>query len=68
MKPGEVSKLLQLESAYTVFRLVEHEPAGKKPFAAVKAKLQSDLQKQKRAELQAALNQKLRKSAKIEVL
>ncbi len=68
MKPGEVSKLIQLGSAYTIFRLVEHEPAGKKPFAAVKAKLQSDLQKQKRAELQAALNQKLRKNAKIEVL
>ena len=42
--------------------------AGKTPFAAVKAKLQSDLQKQKRVELRAALNQKLRKNAKVEVL
>jgi foldase protein PrsA len=68
MKPGEVSDLIQLGNAYTIFRLVKHEPAGKTPFAAVKDKLQSDLQKQKRLELRAALNQKLRKNAKIEVL
>jgi parvulin-like peptidyl-prolyl isomerase len=68
MKPGEVSNLIQLGNAYTIFRVVEHEPAGKTPFEAVKAKLQSDLQKQKRAEVRAALNQKLRKSAKVEVL
>ncbi len=68
MKPGEVSTLIQLGNAYTIFRLVEHTPAGKTPFAAVKATLQSDLQKQKRVELRAALNQKLRKDAKVEVL
>ncbi len=68
MKPGEVSNLIQLGNAYTIFRLVEHQPAGKKPFAAVKVKLQSDLQKQKRAELRAALNQKLRKNANVQVL
>lgn len=68
MKPGEVSALIQLGEAYTIFRLVEHKRAGKTPFAAVKARLQSDLQKQKRVELRAALNQKLRKNAKIEVL
>jgi parvulin-like peptidyl-prolyl isomerase len=68
MKPGEVSKLIQLGNAYTLFRLVEHTPASRTPFAAARAKLQSDLQKQKRAELRAALNQKLRKDAKVEVL
>ncbi len=68
MKPGEISNLIQLGTAYTIFRLVAHEDAGKKPFAAVKARLQSDLQKQKRVELRSALNQKLRKTAKIEVL
>ncbi len=68
MKPGEVSKLIQLGNSYTIFRLVEHTPAGRIQFAAVKAKLQSDLQKQKRLELRAALNQKLRKNAKVEVL
>ena len=68
MKPGEVSDLIQLGNAYTIFRLVEHTPAVKTPFAAVKAKLQSDLQKQKRAELRASLNRKLRKNAKVEML
>jgi peptidyl-prolyl cis-trans isomerase SurA len=68
MKPGEVSNLIQLGNAYTIFRLVEHTVAGQIPFDAVKAKLQSALQQQKRVELRAALNQKLRKNAKIEVL
>ena len=68
MKPGEVSDLIRLGNAYTIFRLVEHKSAGKTPFAAVKAKLQSNLQKQKQADLRAALNQRLRKNAKIEVL
>jgi parvulin-like peptidyl-prolyl isomerase len=68
MKPGEVSNLIQLGNAYTIFRLVEHVPAGKTPFDKLKVKLQSDLQKQKRADLRAALNQKLRKNSKIQVL
>jgi peptidyl-prolyl cis-trans isomerase SurA len=68
MKPGEVSNVIQLGNAYTIFRLVEYERGGKKPFAAVKAGLRSDLQKQKRVELRAALNQRLRKGAKVEVL
>jgi parvulin-like peptidyl-prolyl isomerase len=68
MKPGEVSNLIQLGNACTIFRLVEHTRAGITPFAAVKAKLRSDLQKQKRVELRAALNRKLQKSAKVEAL
>lgn len=68
MKAGDVSKLIQLGNAYTIFRLVEHAPARRTPFAAVSAKLQADLQKQKRTELRAALGQRLRSNAKIEVL
>jgi parvulin-like peptidyl-prolyl isomerase len=68
MKAGEVSNLIQLGNAYTIFRLVEHQLAGKTPFAKVKAKLQSDLRKQKRVEIRAALNRELRKNAKIEIL
>jgi peptidyl-prolyl cis-trans isomerase SurA len=68
MKPGEVSSLIQLGNAYTIFRLVDHESAGKKPFAVVKDKLKANLQKQKQAEIRAVLNQRLRKSAKVEVL
>ena len=39
MKPGQVSDLIQLGSAYTLFRLNAHIPAGTTPFEEVKAKL-----------------------------
>lgn len=68
MKPGQVSDLIQLGPAYTLFRLNAHTPAGITPFAQVKVKLMSDLQKKKTEELRANLDKKLRKTAKIEVL
>ena len=68
MKPGQVSDLIQMGSAYTLFRLNAHIPAGETPFAEVKAKLMTDMQKDKTEQLRAALNKKLRKTAKIEVL
>jgi cytochrome c-type biogenesis protein CcmH/NrfG len=45
-----------------------HVAAGITPFAEVKAKLMSDLEKQRTEQLRSALDQKLRKNAKIEVL
>jgi len=68
MKPGEVSDLLQFGPNYTLFRLNAHTPAGKADFAAVKAQVQSDLQKARYNELRAELHKRLRKSAKVEVL
>jgi parvulin-like peptidyl-prolyl isomerase len=68
MKPGQVSDLIQMGPAYTLFRLNAHVPAGVTPFAEVKAKLMSDMQKSKTDQLRAELNKKLRKTAKIEVL
>lgn len=68
MKPGEVSGLIQLGSYYTIFRLEARVPAGTTPFAEVKAKLQSDLQKEREQRLRSALAEKLRKGAKIEIL
>lgn len=68
LKPGEVSDPIQLDRAWVVIRLNAHEPAGKTSFETIKTRLQSDLQNQKRVEIRAALNQKLRKGAKIEVL
>ena len=68
MKAGEVSDLIQLGNAYTLFRLNAHIPAGTSPFEEVKAKLMTDLQKEKNEHLRADLNKKLRKTAKIEVL
>ncbi len=68
MKAGQVSDLIQLGNAYTLFRLNAHTPAGTTPFEEVKAKLMTDLQNEKNERLRADLNKKLRKTAKIEVL
>ncbi|HYM77682.1 MAG TPA: peptidylprolyl isomerase [Candidatus Dormibacteraeota bacterium] len=68
MKPGQVSDLIQLGTAYTLFRLNAHVPAGTTPFDEVKTKLATDLQKEKNEHLRSALNKRLRKAAKIEVL
>jgi len=68
MKPGQVSDLIQLGAAYTLFRLNVHLPAGIAPFTEVKAKLMSDMQKTKTDQLRAGLNKRLRKTAKIELL
>ncbi len=68
MKIGQVSDLIQLGPAYTIFRLNGHVAAGVAPFSEVKTKLMTDMQKSKTDQLRAELNKKLRKSAKIEVL
>ena len=68
MKAGQVSNLIQLGPAYTLFRLNAHVAAGVAPFAEVKAKLMTDMQKSKTDQLRAELNKKLRKTAKVEVL
>jgi parvulin-like peptidyl-prolyl isomerase len=68
LKAGQVSDLIQLGTAYTLFRLNAHIPAGATPFAEVKAKLMVDLPKERSDQLRAELNKKLRKTAKIEVL
>jgi foldase protein PrsA len=68
MKPGQVSNLIQLGNAYTIFRLIAHIPAGTIPFAEVKVSLQSDLQKQRTEQVRASLGNSLRKDAKIEIL
>jgi peptidyl-prolyl cis-trans isomerase SurA len=68
MKPGEVSDLIQLGTAFTVIRLVAHLPAGKIPYVDVKGQLQSDLQRERVEKLRASLGKKLRQGAKIEKL
>ena len=68
MKVGTVSDLIEVGNAWVILRLNDHKLAGKTPFAEVQKKLSSDLQKQKTLDIRAALNQKLRKDAKIEVL
>ena len=68
MKPGDVSDLIQLGTAFTVIRLVAYTPAGKIPFAEVKSQLQTDTQKERVEKLRAGLGKKLRQGAKIEML
>jgi parvulin-like peptidyl-prolyl isomerase len=68
MKPGEVSDAIQVGSAWTVIRLNARTPAGKMPFIQAKTKLQAELRKLKREQVRSALNQNLRKAAKIEMM
>jgi parvulin-like peptidyl-prolyl isomerase len=68
MKPGQISDLIQLGAAYTLFRLNARVPAGIAPFPEVKAKLISDMQKSKTDQLRAQLNKRLQKTARIEIL
>ncbi len=68
MRPGQVSDLIQIESAYTIIRLNAHTPAGKKSFAEVKSQLRTDLQKSKYEKLRAGLDSSLRAKAKVQVL
>jgi parvulin-like peptidyl-prolyl isomerase len=68
MKPGDVSSLIQLGAYYTIFRLEARTPAGTTPFTQVKAKLQSDMEKERTQQLRSALAQKLSRNAKIEKL
>ena len=67
MKPGDVSGLIQIESAYTIVRLNAHNPARKQPFEEVKANLKDELQKAKYEKLRSGLAKQLRAKAKIEV-
>ena len=67
LKPEQVSDAIQVGSAWVVIRLNAHTPAGKTTFIQAKTKLQAELRKQKREQVRSALNQNLRKRAKIEV-
>jgi len=66
MKPGDVSPLLQLGTAYTMFRLNAHSLPGETKFADVKADLTVRLQKQKYEHLRVALDQRLHQNATIQ--
>jgi len=67
MQAGQVSGLIQIESAYTIIRLNAHAPAHRKPLAEVKSELKTNLQKSKYEKLRSNLAKQLRAKAKIEV-
>jgi parvulin-like peptidyl-prolyl isomerase len=68
IQPGQVTGLIQIESAYTIIRLNAHTTAGKKSLEEVKADLKVELQKSKYEKLRSGLAQQLRAKAKIEVV
>ena len=68
LKPGEITGIIQIEQAYTIVRLNQHIPAGKMKFEGVKDSLQKELQQKKLNAVRAALDQRLHKGAKVEVL
>src|SRR5262249_46892821 len=68
MKPGSVSGLIQIESAYTIVRLNTHTPAGKQSFESVRVNLKTDLQKAKYESLRSGLDKSLRAKAQVQVL
>jgi parvulin-like peptidyl-prolyl isomerase len=67
MQPGQVSGLIQIESAYTIVRLNAHTAAKKKSLEEVKSDLKTELQKSKYEKLRSGLAKQLRAKAKIEV-
>ncbi|MGA9584426.1 MAG: peptidylprolyl isomerase, partial [Terracidiphilus sp.] len=68
MHPNDMSDLIQVEQAYTIVRLQARTPAGQTKFEVVKAQLLKELRDAKKNQLRAALDQKLRQNANIEVL
>lgn len=68
MQSGQVSGLIQIETAFTIIRLNTHVPARKKPLAEVKNDLKTELQKSKYEKLRSGLAKQLRAKAKIEVV
>lgn len=68
MQAGQVSGVIQIESAFTIFRLNAHNPPGKQSLTDVKASLQTELQKHKYEQLRSNLAKSLRAKAKIEIV
>jgi parvulin-like peptidyl-prolyl isomerase len=67
MRVGEVSGLIQIETAYTIVRLNAHTAAHKQSLAEVKKDLKVELQKAKSEQLRVGLGKRLRAKAKVEL-
>ena len=66
MKAGEVSGLIPLGTAWTIIRVNAHTPPGKAKFVEVKARLMTDLKKQKYEQLTVGLDKRLHENAQIQ--
>jgi parvulin-like peptidyl-prolyl isomerase len=67
MQPGQVSGLIQIDSAYTIVRLNAHTPPKAKSLKEVQTELKVDMQKSKYEKLRSGLAKQLRAKAKVEV-
>jgi parvulin-like peptidyl-prolyl isomerase len=66
MQAGQVSGLIQIETAYTIVRLNAHVPSKKQSLEELKAGIKVDLQKLKYEKLRSGLAKQLRAKAKVE--
>jgi peptidyl-prolyl cis-trans isomerase SurA len=66
LRPGQITGLIQIESAYTILRLNAHNTARKVSLEEVKADLKVELQKEKYEKLRSNFAKQLRAKAKIE--
>ena len=67
LQPGQMSGLIQIESAYTIIRLNAHTLGRKQRLDEVRSDLKVELQKAKYEKLRSGLAKQLRAKAKIEV-
>ena len=68
MQAGQVSGVIQIENAFTIFRLNAHNPPQKQSLANVKNDVRTELQKSKYERLRSNLAKSLRAKAKIEIV
>jgi peptidyl-prolyl cis-trans isomerase SurA len=68
MQSGQLTGLIQIETAFTIIRLNVHTPPRKKPLSEVRNDLKTELQKSKYEKLRSNLAQQLRTQAKIEMV
>lgn len=66
LQPGQITGLIQIESAYTILRLNAHNVARKVSLDEVKADLKVELQKEKYEKLRSDFAKQLRAKAKVE--
>ena len=68
LQPGQISDLVQVDGAYTIVRLIAHNPARMQTFAEAKEVLRAQMQQSKEERLRRELDAQLRKNARIEEL
>ena len=68
MKSGEISDIIDAGDSFVVARVNGREESHLVGYGEVKSSLKQDLEKQKKDELRAAFDKRLRKNAKIEEL